>query len=97
MHQKTVGIRELKAHLSRYMKDVKEGNEVLVSERGKAVARLLPMEAQSEHDRVGSFLKRLSAEGRIILPATRRKPSPPGKRKKVKGSPFSDAVKEMRR
>ena len=40
--QAGVGIRELKAHLSRYLGLVKEGRAVYVTERGKAVAQILP-------------------------------------------------------
>jgi prevent-host-death family protein len=38
----TVGIRELKAHLSEYLQKVKAGEDVLITERGKVVARLTP-------------------------------------------------------
>lgn len=38
----TAGISELKASLSEYLKRVKAGEEVIVTERGKAVARLVP-------------------------------------------------------
>ena len=40
---KAVGIRELKTHLSRYVKEVKDGDEILVSDRGKIVARIVPL------------------------------------------------------
>jgi len=38
----TVGIRELKTHLSKYMRQVKEGHEVVVTERGKPIGRIVP-------------------------------------------------------
>jgi len=34
----TVGIRELKAHLSRHLKRVRSGSRLLVTERGRVVA-----------------------------------------------------------
>ena len=37
---KSVGIRELKTRLSKYLRNVKNGGEVIVSERGKVVARM---------------------------------------------------------
>ena len=40
---KQVGVRELKARLSEYLALVKAGEEVVVTERGKAVARLAPL------------------------------------------------------
>lgn len=38
----TVGIRELKAHLSRYVARARDGGTVLVTDRGTVVARLVP-------------------------------------------------------
>lgn len=37
-----VGIRELRQHLSRYVEQVKNGAEFIVTERGREVARLIP-------------------------------------------------------
>ena len=37
---KAVGVRELKAHLSRYLRDVAAGEVVLVTDRGTVVAEL---------------------------------------------------------
>lgn len=94
---KSIGIRELKTHLSRYVKEVKEGGEILVSERGRVVARLSSVDSRSEDVRLRDMLLKLSAEGRITLPKTHKKAAPPPRRKKVKGTPFSDAVLEGRR
>lgn len=38
----TVGIRELRQHLSRYIARVKDGESLVVTERGREVARLTP-------------------------------------------------------
>jgi len=43
-----------------------------------------------------SLLLKLSLEGKIILPSFYKPPLQPKFRKKVKGSPFSDAVIEGR-
>ena len=48
MKQKTVGIRELKAHLSGLVREVKEGATLVITDRGEAVARLVPMAAEKE-------------------------------------------------
>ncbi len=42
-----VGVRDLKTHLSAYLKRVKAGETVLVTDRGKPVARLEPVQAVS--------------------------------------------------
>lgn len=39
----TIGIRELRQHASRYIDLVKAGESVEVTERGKPVARLVPV------------------------------------------------------
>jgi antitoxin (DNA-binding transcriptional repressor) of toxin-antitoxin stability system len=39
---KTAGVRELKAHLSGYLRDVARGDVVLVTDRGRVVAELRP-------------------------------------------------------
>lgn len=94
---KAIGIRELKTHLSRYVKEVKDGDEILVSERGKIIARLVPVELLSEGARLQNLLLKLSSEGQIILPIIHKKAARPARRKKVKGTPFSDAVLDGRR
>jgi prevent-host-death family protein len=38
----TVGIRELKDHLSRYVRQVEAGDTVIVTDRGRVVAELVP-------------------------------------------------------
>jgi prevent-host-death family protein len=37
-----VGVRELRQHLSRYLDQVKDGATLVVTERGREVARLVP-------------------------------------------------------
>lgn len=43
---KTVGVRELRQNLSRYLERVKEGETLTVTERGREVARLVPSHSQ---------------------------------------------------
>ena len=43
-HRIEVGVRELKNQLSRYIDQVREGKEVIVTEHGRPVARLAPLE-----------------------------------------------------
>jgi prevent-host-death family protein len=40
---KTIGVAQLKAHLSRYLDQVKHGQEVVVTERGLPVAKIVPL------------------------------------------------------
>ena len=48
MTQTMVGIRELKARLSAYMWLVKAGATVVITERGKPVARIVPLSPSVE-------------------------------------------------
>ena len=56
----TVGIRELKAHLSRHLKRVRAGARLAVTERGRTFATISPVEASPDVD----WAHRLVAEGR---------------------------------
>jgi len=42
MEEMTVGVRELKTQLSKYLRQVKAGRTVVITEHGKAVGRLVP-------------------------------------------------------
>ncbi len=97
MNIESVGIRELKTHLSKYIKNVKNGGEITISERGKAVARIIPFNKKTKQSPIETILLKLSEEGKIILPTVYKKPLPPISRKKINGSPFSDAIIEDRR
>lgn len=44
MKQRTVGIRELKAQLSGYIQEVKRGETIVITERGKPVGRITPVD-----------------------------------------------------
>lgn len=55
----------LKAHLSRYLDVVKSGEEVIVTDRGRPVARLSPVDAVTEPD---GRMAQLAREGRIRVP-----------------------------
>ena len=37
----TIGIRELKAHLSRYLRRVRKGESLLVTDRGRGIATIM--------------------------------------------------------
>ncbi len=65
-----VGIRELRAHLSRWLDAVEEGEEILVTDRGKPIALIGPI--SSELAEPDDKLARLVMEG-IVTPAKRPK------------------------
>jgi prevent-host-death family protein len=55
----TVGIRELKMHLSRHLKRVRAGARLLVTERGRSIATISPVEAPADVE----WAHQLVAEG----------------------------------
>lgn len=55
----TVGIRELKTHLSRYLKRVRSGTRLLVTEHGRSIATIHPVETSADSD----WAHQLVAEG----------------------------------
>ncbi len=68
---KKASVTQLKTSLSAYLLGVKSGDEVLVTERGRPVARLVPAPAA---ERLGDRRDRLSRAG-ILKPGSGR-PSP---------------------
>lgn len=66
----TVGIAELRQHLSRYLRRVEQGERLVVTDRNRPVAELGPAPT------TGAALDRLIAEGRVSRPARRGLPGP---------------------
>ena len=89
-----VGSRELKNRLGRYLGLVGRGETIIVTDRGKPVARLVPPEPEPETTySVENLLKRLEAEGHLrrgTRPFRRFKPI------RVKGKPMSQMILEDR-
>ena len=81
------GVRELRDHLSRYLEIVREGQEITVTDHGKAVARLIPLDEPRAIDR-------LISEG-VISPARRSKRHRTAARIKANGT-VSDLIAEQR-
>lgn len=67
---KSVGLRELKNRLSEYVRDVRAGESVLVTDRGEVVAELLPAGLQVNESRVPSGLVALARRGQLTLGAS---------------------------
>ena len=56
----TVSITQLKNSLSAYLRDVKAGEEVLITDRGRPIARLAPV---SSSDSMEEHLKEMERKG----------------------------------
>ena len=84
-----VGIRALKNALSSYIERVRAGEEVIVTDRGRPVARLVPL------DTADNKLADLVAAGVVRAPDTRMRHIPD--HRITATGPVSDLVDEHRR
>ena len=69
----SVGVRELRQHLSRYLDRVKAGEALVVTEHGREVARLVPSRSAAYVDVAARFGASVPAE-RLEDIATRLRP-----------------------
>jgi prevent-host-death family protein len=61
---RTAGVRELKNRLSEYLRLVRAGEEILITDRGEVVARLSPAEPSFESKY--PLLEKMIREGRAV-------------------------------
>jgi len=87
----TVGIRELKAHLSRHLERVRSGARLVVTDRGRAIASIQPI-ARDDAD----WARALVAAGRARWGGGKPEGATPPVRA-VASTNVSDAVIEDRR
>ena len=67
---RSVGLRELKNRLSEYVREVRSGEEVLVTDRGEVVAELLPPGQGADERGVPLGLVALARKGQVTLGAS---------------------------
>lgn len=60
-----VGVRQLRAELTAMLRKVKGGEEIVITEHGRPVARLAPLE-------LSEMVRRLRENKAVITPAKRR-------------------------
>ncbi len=72
MSIKKANIGELKTHLSLYLKGVKSGGKVVITERNKPVAKIVPLD---DEDLYKTEEEQLIAEG-ILIPPKSSEPPP---------------------
>jgi prevent-host-death family protein len=87
----TVGVRELKLNLSRYLRKVKEGERIMVTDRNKEVAVITPARAASLEDKL------LQMVGQGLVQWTGEKPEGIKRRVVSRKGSVSAAVIEDRR
>jgi prevent-host-death family protein len=87
----TVGIRDLKAHLSRHLKRVRSGARLTVTERGRSIATISPVDTPPDL----AWAERLVTEGRAHWSGGKPAGNPRSARG-AGGRTVSDAVLEDR-
>lgn len=91
----TIGVRELKNRLTLYLRRAKQGEEVVVTERGRPVAVIQSIGSAGNLSSREARLAKLAAEGILTLPTgPRLKNIRPVK---VKGRPLSRVILDERR
>lgn len=91
----TVGVRDLKNRLAHYLARAKQGEEVVVTERGRPVAILTSIESVERPKSLEAQLARLAASGLVALPTGKRLRRV--RRVRVAGPPVSRTILEDRR
>lgn len=65
----TIGIRELRDGLSRHLAGVRDGDEIVVTDHGTPIARIVPIDKESG-------LEALVRRGLATMPTAPRRPLP---------------------
>jgi prevent-host-death family protein len=87
-----MGLREANQKFSKAIKAVKAGEEVILTERGKAIAMITPL---PETNRTEGIIRRLEAAG-LLRPAVKRGPMPEHPPLRIKGVSISRILREDR-
>jgi prevent-host-death family protein len=90
-----VGIKELKNQLTQYLRRTKNGQEVIITERGKPIAVIRPTEGALPTTSLETKLAELAKENRITLPRKKFLAKIP--LIKISGPPISTTVLKERR
>jgi prevent-host-death family protein len=91
----TVGVKELKNCLTQYLRRTKQGEEVIVTERGNPIALIQPIKSAEKALSLEARLARVAAQGLVALPT--QKPLKRVRLVRVSGKPISKAIVEERR
>ncbi|HEY5543512.1 MAG TPA: type II toxin-antitoxin system prevent-host-death family antitoxin [Candidatus Binatia bacterium] len=89
-----MGLREANQRFSKAIKAVKAGKEVVLTERGKPIAVIKPLELE---ETLEAKIRRLETEG-LLRPALKRgpMPTPSWKPIRIRGKSMSQTISEER-
>ena len=85
-----VAVTELRAHLGQWIDAARDGADVVITDRGTPVARIVALDS-------APVLDRLTAEGVISRPVRSARPIAGGRSRPKPNRPVADIVSEQRR
>ena len=65
----TVGVKELKNKLTQYLRRTQQGEEIIVTDRGRPIAMLQHIDTARPATNRETRLAQLAAQGKVLLPA----------------------------
>ena len=85
------GVKDLKNRLSDYLREVKKGQKIMITERKKVIATIVPVDRIDEDAKLLSLVKEGFAKWKGGKPIGSSHPV------KLKGKPISEIILEDRR
>ena len=85
-----VAVTELRAHLGRWIDAARKGNDIVITDRGTPVARIVALDSTPVIDR-------LTAQGVISRPARSTRPVAGDRRRPTPKRPVAETISEQRR
>ena len=89
-----LGLREANQKFSKAIKAVRQGKEVILTDRGKPFAVIKPLEPAKDEE---AIIRRLEAEGVLRAGSKSARPMPIWRSPvRIKGKPMSETISEER-
>jgi prevent-host-death family protein len=85
-----VAVTELRAHLGRWIDAARDGNDIVITDRGTPVARIVALDSTP-------VIERLTAQGVVSRPTRSIRPVAGGQPRPTPKRPVADIVSEQRR
>lgn len=84
-----VAVSELRAHLGKWIDAAREGTDIVITDRGRPVARIVALD-------VTPIIDRLTEQGVIARPSRPTRPVAGGRRRPAPRRPVADIVSDHR-